>query len=155
QPRGQFPRLARARRPFRRRHHHRRLVAFSARRTRAGTRLKPVEIAFTPVNNQRLANLCGALDENLRQIETALDVNIARRGEKFSVSGPAPRTKIASQVLKSFYERSGHELSLEDIQLGLIEATGAAKSKPPSGSPALVTRREDLHGRTPRQVQYI
>jgi phosphate starvation-inducible PhoH-like protein len=117
--------------------------------------LKPVEIAFTPVNNQRLANLCGALDENLRQIETALDVSIARRGEKFSVTGPATRTKIASQVLKSFYERSGHELSLEDIQLGLIEATGAAKEKPPSGSPALITRREDLHGRTPRQVQYI
>ena len=117
--------------------------------------MKPVEIAFTPVNNQRLANLCGALDENLRQIETALDVNIARRGEKFSVTGPAPKTKIASQVLKSFYERSGHELSLEDIQLGLIEATGAARAKPPSGSPALITRREDLHGRTPRQVQYI
>jgi phosphate starvation-inducible protein PhoH and related proteins len=117
--------------------------------------LKPVEIAFTPVNNQRLANLCGALDENLRQIETALDVSIARRGEKFSVSGPAAQTRIASQVLKSFYERSGSELSLEDIQLALIEAAGPAKAKPPSGSPALITRREDLHGRTPRQVQYI
>jgi hypothetical protein len=31
--------------------------------------LKPLEISFTPVDNQRLANLCGALDENLRQIE--------------------------------------------------------------------------------------
>ena len=49
--------------------------------------MKPFEIAFTPVNNQRLANLCGALDENLRQIETALDVNIARRGERFAVTG--------------------------------------------------------------------
>jgi phosphate starvation-inducible PhoH-like protein len=117
--------------------------------------LKPVEIVFTPVNNQRLANLCGTLDENLRQIETALDVNIARRGEKFSVSGPAAQARLASQVLKSFYERAGGELSLEDIQLGLIEASGAAKSRPPSGSPALITRRDDLHGRTPRQVQYI
>ena len=30
-------------------------------------------IAFTPVDNARLANLCGALDENLKQIENALD----------------------------------------------------------------------------------
>jgi phosphate starvation-inducible PhoH-like protein len=49
--------------------------------------LKPLEISFTPVDNQRLANLCGALDENLRQIETALDVNIARRGERFAIDG--------------------------------------------------------------------
>ena len=28
-------------------------------------KLKPVELRFTPVDNQRLANLCGVLDENL------------------------------------------------------------------------------------------
>ena len=55
----------------------------------ARSRLKPVEISFTPVDNQRLANLCGALDENLRQIETALDVTIARRGERFAIDRQA------------------------------------------------------------------
>ena len=40
--------------------------------------MKPAEISFTPVDNHRLANLCGALDENLRQIQTALDVGITR-----------------------------------------------------------------------------
>ncbi len=29
-------------------------------------------IAFTPVDNKRLANLCGVLDEHLKQIENAL-----------------------------------------------------------------------------------
>ena len=38
-----------------------------------------MDISFTPVDNKRLANLCGVLDENLRQIETALGVKIARR----------------------------------------------------------------------------
>ena len=47
----------------------------------------PLELVLTPVDNQRLANLCGTLDENLRQIETALDVRIARRGERFTVRG--------------------------------------------------------------------
>jgi len=117
--------------------------------------LKPVEIAFSPVDNLRLANLCGALDENLRQIETALDVGIARRGERFALTGKPVQTRIAAQVLHSFYERAKGGLSLEDVQLGLIEAAGPRKSKSPDGSPPLITRRQDLHGRTPRQVQYL
>ena len=48
---------------------------------------KAVEVKLEPVDNQRLARLCGALDENLRQIESALDVTIARRGGKFTVRG--------------------------------------------------------------------
>ena len=61
--------------------------------------MKPSEVAFTPVDNQRLANLCGVLDENLRQIETAFDVVIARRGERFALSGPPAQTELAAQAL--------------------------------------------------------
>ena len=117
--------------------------------------MKPVEIAFRPVDNQRLANLCGALDENLRQIETALDVSISRRGERFALNGAPGQTRLAAQVLRSFYEQAKAGLSLEDVQLGLIEAASPRKPKAPDGSPQLITRRQDLHGRTPRQVEYI
>jgi phosphate starvation-inducible PhoH-like protein len=120
--------------------------------------VKPVEISFEPVDNQRLANLCGALDENLRQIETALDVNIARRGERFTIDGKAPQARMAAKLLQRFYDAAADHLSLEDVQLGLIEA-GAREA---SGSiakavvsPTLLTRRADLHGRTPHQVQYL
>jgi phosphate starvation-inducible PhoH-like protein len=117
--------------------------------------LKPVELDFKPVDNQRLANLCGALDENLRQIETALDVSIQRRGEHFAVTGKPGQARVAAQVLQSFYERARNELTLEDVQLGLIEAVGPRKAPAPESGPPLVTRRPDLHGRTPRQVQYL
>jgi len=116
--------------------------------------LKPIEISFTPVDNQRLANLCGALDENLRQIETALDVSIARRGEHFALSGKPSQARMAARVLEQFYVQARHGLSLEDVQLGLIEATGPQQD-PSADVPVLLTRREDLHGRTPRQVQYL
>jgi phosphate starvation-inducible PhoH-like protein len=119
--------------------------------------LKPVEISFTPVDNQRLANLCGALDENLRQIETALDVNIARRGERFAIDGKPAQSKLAAKLLQRFYEQARDDLSLEDVQLGLIEAgteKTSAKSAP-AAMPALMTRRADLHGRTPHQVEYL
>ena len=117
-----------------------------------------MEISFEPVDNQRLANLCGALDENLRQIETALDVNIARRGERFKIEGKTPQAKLAAKLLQRFYEVAGEHLSLEDVQLGLIEAGArgddGAVAKAVT-SPALMTRRSDLHGRTPHQVQYL
>jgi phosphate starvation-inducible protein PhoH and related proteins len=119
--------------------------------------LKPVEISFNPVDNQRLANLCGALDENLRQIETALDVNIARRGEHFSIEGKPAQSRLAAKVLQRFYDQARDDLSLEDVQLGLIEAGAEQDSQgaPAAESPALLTRRPDLHGRTPHQTEYL
>jgi phosphate starvation-inducible PhoH-like protein len=118
--------------------------------------LKPIEISFTPVDNQRLANLCGVLDENLRQIETALDVSIARRGERFALSGKPGQAKAAARILQDFYRRASHTLSLEDVQLGLIEAANPHPARAETDdTPALITRRQDLHGRTPRQVQYL
>ncbi|HEX2199255.1 MAG TPA: PhoH family protein [Burkholderiales bacterium] len=112
---------------------------------------KAVEVKLDPVDNQRLARLCGALDENLRQIETALDVTIARRGGKFTVRGE--QAQRAAQALEHFYDRASGDLSLEDVQLGLTELAQDASSK--KDGPQLLTRRQDLHGRTPRQVEYI
>jgi len=111
---------------------------------------RPLELVLTPVDNQRLANLCGTLDENLRQIETALDVTIARRGERFTVRGA--KAAQAGEVLQKFYGDAKRSLTLDDIQLGLIEvrSRGGAKEDTP-----LLTRRADLRGRTPRQRQYI
>ena len=122
---------------------------------------KPIEISFTPADNQRLANLCGALDENLKQVETALDVVISRRGEHFSLTGESDQIKLAAQVLRNFYDQSQHHLSLEQVQLGLIEVLNPQQApnetttvKQPA-SPALLTRRSNLYGRTPRQAQYL
>jgi len=117
--------------------------------------LKPIEISFTPVDNQRLANLCGVLDENLRQIETALDVTIARRGEHFALTGNPGQAKVAAKVLHNFYAQAGNVLSLEDVQLGLIEANRPRQPAGAKQSPLLITRRQDLHGRTPRQTKYL
>ena len=116
--------------------------------------MKPAEVAFTPVDNQRLANLCGVLDENLRQIETAFDVVIARRGERFALSGPPAQTELAAQALQNFYSKAKRGLSVEDVQLGLIEVARAQPAMD-KDAPQLKTRRPDLHGRTPRQVGYL
>jgi phosphate starvation-inducible PhoH-like protein len=113
---------------------------------------KPVEIKLDPVDNLRLARLCGALDENLRQIESALDVTIARRGAKFTVRGE--HAGRAAQAIEHFYGRASDDLTLDDLQLGLAELSQKDSLEKGEG-PQLLTRRSDLHGRTPHQIQYI
>jgi phosphate starvation-inducible PhoH-like protein len=95
--------------------------------------------------------LCGALDENLRQIESALDVTIARRGAKFTVRGT--QAERAAQAIEHFYDRAVGDLSVDDVQLGLVEFS--KNPKPGIEGPQLLTRRADLHGRTPHQIEYI
>ncbi|MEH6461201.1 PhoH family protein [Chitinimonas sp. JJ19] len=115
------------------------------------------EISFEPVDNGRLANLCGALDENLRQIENGLEVDIARRGEHFSISGRVVQTKLATELLERFYAISRRPIDVEEIQLGLIEVAHPtdAMVAGEDGMPVLLTKRADLRGRTPRQNHYL
>ena len=121
-----------------------------------------LEFAFIPVDNHRLASLCGSMDANIRQIEAALDVAIARRGEKFSVTGDRDRIELAAKVLNRFYARAHNDLSVQEIQLGIVEmrhARGTKTTKPaelaPTEEVALQTRRADLRARTEHQSQYI
>ncbi|MGN6666006.1 MAG: PhoH family protein [Trinickia sp.] len=133
-------------------------------------------------DNTRLANLCGPLDENLRQIEQALDVTLQRRGHRISIRGRG--AKLALGALETFYNRARDPLSVDDIQLALVETrhpgnrgadvdghnTAPARYDPdhPFDEPAsegdesveelgpkLYTRRADLRGRTPAQREYL
>ncbi|PIX75292.1 MAG: phosphate starvation-inducible protein PhoH, partial [Rhodocyclales bacterium CG_4_10_14_3_um_filter_68_10] len=95
-------------------------------------RTRVAELELAPADNVRLANLCGALDENLRQIEAAFDVEIARRGERFSLRGHAPQASRAARALEHFYSRAGAHLSIDDIQLGLVELMARAEDEQPA-----------------------
>ncbi|AXS80863.1 PhoH family protein [Dechloromonas sp. HYN0024] len=120
---------------------------------------KPISIALTPVDNHRLANLCGPLDENIRQIETGFDVVIKRRNERFSIAGE--KARLTADALQYFYAMAGEMLTVDEIQLGLIELLNAPvrrlarKAEGPVDGPQLITRKTELHGRTPRQVAYL
>lgn len=123
---------------------------------------RPVNVLLSPVDNDLLANLCGPLDENIKQIETALDVSIARRGERFTIRGETAPCQLASQAIQHFYVQATSTLTVDDIQLGLIELSKQNLRNPRRSAgdsvtdgPQLVTRRSELHGRTPRQITYL
>ena len=120
-------------------------------------RPKKLELTLEGADNLRLANLCGPLDENIRQVEGAFDVQIRRRSSTFSVTGEPDKARQAIDALNYFHGRSERRLGLEDVQLGLIEMRRDA-GRPATAddeSPILHTRRSDLQGRTPRQRQYL
>ncbi|MCH9798961.1 MAG: PhoH family protein [Betaproteobacteria bacterium] len=116
-----------------------------------------MEITLQPEDNTRLANLCGPLDENIKQIETALEVNINRRGATFSITGKKENMRMAAQLVENFYIRAKKPIELQDIQLGLVEIEKLEPDEveTSAGMPVLMTRRGDLHGRTPRQIEYL
>ena len=127
--------------------------------SKPAAKAKPVEIALAPVDNVLLANLCGPLDENIRQIETGFDVVIKRRNERFSIFGE--KSRLTAEALQHFYGMSREALTVDEIQLGLIEMRNAPvrrisrKAEGPVDGPQLITRKTELHGRTPRQVAYL
>ena len=124
----------------------------------------------SPLDNTKLAHLCGPLDENLRQIAAALDVTLFRRGEKFIADGD--NAAIAVAMLEKFYAKADQAISIEEVQLALVEQKAASAPKPVKSStktnavadvsadsstdtPVLKTRKTDLRGRTPHQSQYL
>jgi phosphate starvation-inducible PhoH-like protein len=115
--------------------------------------------AFIPSDNQRLAHLCGAVDENLRRIEAALKVTISRRHESFRIEGAKGDAERAVMLLQTLYERSRRAIASEQLQLAIVEALGDPRSgddePDPDAEIVLRTRRADLVGRTPNQVQYL
>jgi phosphate starvation-inducible PhoH-like protein len=114
---------------------------------------------FTPLDNTRLAHLCGALDEHLRAIEAVLPVTITHRQGQFRVDGPKRDAERVVALLVSLYERARKPIRAETLQLALDDLhrppVAAGASAPDEGEIVLHTRRADLTGRTPNQVQYL
>jgi phosphate starvation-inducible protein PhoH and related proteins len=115
--------------------------------------------AFTPLDNARLARLCGSMDSHLREIETAFDVTMRRRNEAFAVEGTARNAQRAVALLQALYDRARKPMRAEAFQLALVEALAQADGEAPftlAPEPLVLrTRRADLVGRTPNQRLYL
>ena len=110
---------------------------------------------FTPLDNRRLARLCGPTDAHLRTVEAALNVRITRREAAFRVDGSKARAEQALAVLVDLYGQASRPLDAQAVDLALAGGSRTTPEGDDSESPVLHTRRADLAGRTPNQVQYL
>jgi phosphate starvation-inducible PhoH-like protein len=114
--------------------------------------------AFIPLDNTRLAHLCGSMDSHLRDIEGALGVSISRRNESFRIEGHKAQAERAVALLQTMYDRARKPIPPETFQLALVEAANLAAPPPEEATDdeiVLRTRRADLAGRTPNQHVYL
>ena len=66
-------------------------------------------LTLKPQDNIRLAKLCGTLDENLKQIESYMQVEISNRGNNFIIKGTEESVFKTSELIEKLYSMAEDE----------------------------------------------
>jgi phosphate starvation-inducible PhoH-like protein len=116
------------------------------------------DLTLDPPDNERLAALCGPLDEHLHQVEARLGVSVHRRGNRFRLSGE--RADAAARILADLYARADRGVEPGDVHLAIQEAVmaeqGAAVPATAGADEVQVhTHRGIIRGRGANQAQYL
>jgi phosphate starvation-inducible PhoH-like protein len=119
-----------------------------------------IDLTLSPEDNHRLANLCGQLDEHLRQIERRLGVEINNRGNRFRLIGEPDAIRAAEEVLRGLYEQAREDvLTPEVVHLYLqesgIEALLRDDLEESLPEVAIKTRRGMVRARGANQREYL
>jgi len=115
-------------------------------------------LTLVPDNAQRLANLCGRLNEHIHQIEASLALKIQQRGNVFQLTGPENAVSSASQLLESLYIATEQDGSLNPgiIHLALQELNADSSGAiPPEQMTLIKTPRISVKPRGSHQQQYV
>jgi len=126
-------------------------------------KLLTLEVYLEPAQNQRLAALCGPFDDNLKQIERRLGVEISYHNNHFIVVGQPTQAKGAIDLLKTLYVETaavkGQQPDLDPEQVHLaIQETVRLEVEDTSAmgdEVFLKTKKGVLKPRNPNQAQYI
>ncbi|MBN1238797.1 MAG: PhoH family protein [Gammaproteobacteria bacterium] len=113
-----------------------------------------VELLLVPDDHQRLAQLCGQLDEHLRLIEQRLGIRINNRGNQFELIGDEAAADVARAVLEDLFAATEREtVDPERVHLALMEH-GRPGGKAEDGGSVIHTRRRDVRARGENQATY-
>ena len=127
------------------------------------------ETMLEPADNQRLNSLCGPYDDNIKQLERRLGIEINHRGNLFAITGDAICAKATAEILQSLYKQTKVKDKIIDIepeQIHLIIKESGVLEKVSEHLPSYVdlygskqvmikTKRGVIKPRTPNQAQYI
>ena len=65
--------------------------------------MNKIQLILEPEDNSRLQNLCGPLNNNIKEIEQRFNVEINQRGNLFNFVGEKKNISIASEAIKELY----------------------------------------------------
>lgn len=123
------------------------------------------KIALEPADNQRLLSLCGPFDDNIKQLERRLGIEINRRDNQFKLVGKNLLTQAAADILQRLYVDTAPvrgvigDIDPEQIHLAIKESRvleQSAEHVPDYGKVVNIrTKRGVIKPRTPNQAQYV
>jgi phosphate starvation-inducible PhoH-like protein len=118
-----------------------------------------IDLDLLPEDNERLANLCGQLDQHLRQIERRLGIEINNRGNRFRLIGTRDAARAGEELLKSLYADSADELLTPELVHLRLQDSGidTLLEQDEAGVPETVikTRRGLVRPRGANQQEYL
>ena len=125
--------------------------------TASSAPLESISFELSPVDNARLANLCGHLDEHLRMMERGFGVEVNNRGGKFQVIGPALVLADVQGVVHDLYaETSQSVLEPEQVHLAIREVGGSETIVVPEQKEIMIkTKRGLVKARGENQHAYL
>lgn len=121
------------------------------------------EITLEPQDQKRLSSLCGPFDDNIKQIERRLGVEITYRNNEFKVIGEPMQAGGAGELLKLLYIETQPvkgkipDLQPEKVHLAIQEAKCLERAEAGHyGKEVHVkTKRGVIKPRNPNQSQYV
>lgn len=121
------------------------------------------KVVLDPQDTKRLSSLCGPFDDNLKQIERRLGVEINYRNNEFSVHGDPLQANGASELLKLLYIETqpvrGSVPNLEPNQVHLAIQEAKCLERAEAGDYAkevhIKTKRGVVKPRNPNQSKYV
>jgi phosphate starvation-inducible PhoH-like protein len=123
------------------------------------------DLVLEPVDNNRLANLCGQFDEHIRQIERRLNVEIASRGNQFRITGNPGAAQIGKDLIQSLFRLTDNErldpervhICLQELAMNDGEVSGIPDAQDDDGEKQfeIQTRRKLVRARGANQRSYL
>lgn len=123
------------------------------------------EVELEPADNRRLLSLCGPYDDNIKQLERRLGIEIIRRDNRFKLVGSPAVINDATRILRALYVDTAPvrgnytDIDPEQIYLAIKQSRvleQTAESVPEfSNAIHIQTKRGIIKPRTPNQASYI
>ncbi|WP_372872523.1 PhoH family protein [Shewanella sp.] len=127
------------------------------------SKLTTMNLYLEPADSRRLASLCGPFDDNIKQLERRIGVEISYRNNHFQIVGQPRNCLTANNLLKSLYvetapvKGSTPDLEPDQVHIAIQEAIAleAETEHEDQKEHYIKTRRGVIKPRNPNQSQYV
>ncbi|MGS0682659.1 PhoH family protein [Shewanella sp. 125m-7] len=125
-------------------------------------KLTTLNLYLEPAETRRLASLCGPFDDNIKQLERRIGVEISYRDNHFQIVGTPRNCLTTNNLLKDLYietqsvKGNTPDLEPDAVHIAIQEAIALDMEAPRDESELYIkTKRGVIKPRTPNQSDYV